>query len=132
MATVPCLLAARCNGAQRGFAVSLRSCTTVLLTCAVTAVLRAIGSPPGAWRSSRAVQRDAGQRRPHPDEPGQRRWHEGPSVASQQAIAIGCRLQGFTVADGSTWWYRIASSPWNNAYYVGADAFYNGAAPGGA
>jgi hypothetical protein len=32
---------------------------------------------------------------------------------------------GFRVADGNTWWYRIASGPWNGAFYVSADAFYN-------
>ena len=40
-------------------------------------------------------------------------------------MQIACKLQGFRVADGNTWWYRIASAPWNNAYYVSADAFYN-------
>ena len=29
------------------------------------------------------------------------------------------------MADGDTWWYEIASSPWNNASYASADAFYN-------
>ena len=40
-------------------------------------------------------------------------------------VAISCRVQGFTVADGNTWWYKIASSPWNGAFYASADAFYN-------
>jgi hypothetical protein len=40
-------------------------------------------------------------------------------------VQIACVLQGFQVADGDTWWYRIASSPWNGAFYVSADAFYN-------
>jgi hypothetical protein len=34
-------------------------------------------------------------------------------------------VRGFKVADGDTWWYKIASSPWNGAYYASADAFYN-------
>lgn len=50
---------------------------------------------------------------------------EGPSIASNQTVQIACKLAGFKVADGNTWWYRIASSPWNGAYYVSADAFYN-------
>ncbi len=50
---------------------------------------------------------------------------EGPSVTSNATIQIACRIVGFRVADGDTWWYRIASSPWNNAYYASADAFYN-------
>ena len=35
------------------------------------------------------------------------------------------------MADGDTWWYQIGSSPWNNAYYVSADAFYNNGATSG-
>ena len=50
---------------------------------------------------------------------------EGPSIASNQTVQIACKLQGFRVADGNTWWYRIASSPWNSQFYVSADAFYN-------
>jgi hypothetical protein len=50
---------------------------------------------------------------------------EGPSIPSNDTIEIACRLPGFAVADGNTWWYRIASSPWNGAYYASADAFYN-------
>jgi hypothetical protein len=56
---------------------------------------------------------------------------EGPSIAAYQTVQIGCRLQGFTVADGNNWWYRIASSPWNNGYYVSADAFYNNGSTSG-
>ena len=41
------------------------------------------------------------------------------------AEAASDKVQGFAVADGDTWWYRIASSPWNGAYYASADAFYN-------
>ena len=50
---------------------------------------------------------------------------QGPSIASNQTVQIACKIQGFRVADGNTWWYKIASSPWNGAYYVSADAFYN-------
>lgn len=50
---------------------------------------------------------------------------EGPSISGGQTVQIACRVQGFKVADGNTWWYRIASSPWNSQYYVSADAFYN-------
>ena len=39
-------------------------------------------------------------------------------------VQITCALTGFRVADGNTWWYQIASSPWNNSY-SSADAFYN-------
>jgi hypothetical protein len=50
---------------------------------------------------------------------------QGASIASNATVQITCALQGFRVADGNTWWYQIASSPWNNAFYVSADAFYN-------
>jgi hypothetical protein len=56
---------------------------------------------------------------------------QGASIAGGQTVQISCRLTGFAVADGNTWWYRIASSPWNNAYYVSADAFYNNGATSG-
>jgi hypothetical protein len=50
---------------------------------------------------------------------------EGPSIQTGQTVGIECKLQGFRVADGNTWWYKVASSPWNGAYYASADAFYN-------
>jgi surface antigen len=56
---------------------------------------------------------------------------EGPSVAGGQTVQIACRLQGFRVADGNTWWYRIAQAPWSDNYYVSADAFYNNGATSG-
>ena len=56
---------------------------------------------------------------------------QGPSIGSNQTVAIACKLPGFRVADGNTWWYRIASAPWNGAYYVSADAFYNNGATSG-
>lgn len=56
---------------------------------------------------------------------------EGPSIAAYETVQIACKLTGFKVADGNTWWYRIAQSPWNDAYYVSADAFYNNGATSG-
>jgi hypothetical protein len=56
---------------------------------------------------------------------------EGPQIALNQTVQIACRLQGFTVADGNTWWYQIASSPWSYTYYVSADPFYNNGATSG-
>jgi hypothetical protein len=50
---------------------------------------------------------------------------EGPTIPSNDTVQIACKITGFTVADGNTWWYLIASSPWNSAYYASADAFYN-------
>ncbi len=51
--------------------------------------------------------------------------YEGPTIASYTTVQIACKLQGFKVQDGNTWWYRIAASPWNSQYYASADAFYN-------
>jgi serine/threonine protein kinase len=56
---------------------------------------------------------------------------EGPTIPAYDTVQISCRVQGFTVADGNTWWYRIASSPWSNQYYGSADAFYNNGATSG-
>jgi Protein of unknown function (DUF2599) len=56
---------------------------------------------------------------------------QGPSIASNATVQITCAIQGFRVADGNTWWYKIASSPWNDAYYASADAFYNNGATSG-
>jgi Cutinase len=50
---------------------------------------------------------------------------QGPSIPSNSTVQIACKVTGFAVADGDTWWYQIASSPWNSAYYASADAFYN-------
>lgn len=49
----------------------------------------------------------------------------GPQIPRYSTVQIACRLQGFAVANGNTWWYRIASPPWNGQYYASADAFYN-------
>lgn len=49
----------------------------------------------------------------------------GPQIQRYATVQISCALPGFAVANGNTWWYRIASSPWNNQYYASADAFYN-------
>jgi hypothetical protein len=50
---------------------------------------------------------------------------QGPSIPSNATVQIACKVNGFAVADGDTWWYRIASGPWNGGYYASADAFYN-------
>jgi hypothetical protein len=56
---------------------------------------------------------------------------EGPEIPSNGTVQIACKVNGFTVADGNTWWYRIASAPWNGSYYGSADAFYNDGATSG-
>jgi hypothetical protein len=55
----------------------------------------------------------------------------GSRLPSNATVQIACKLTGFRVADGNTWWYRIASAPWNNGFYVSADAFYNNGATSG-
>ncbi len=57
--------------------------------------------------------------------------NQGTTIAAYTTVQITCKIQGFTVVDGNSWWYLIASSPWNNAYYVSADAFYNDGATSG-
>lgn len=55
----------------------------------------------------------------------------GPTIGAYQTVQISCKVTGFRVADGDTWWYRVASAPWNNAYYTPADNFYNNGATSG-
>jgi hypothetical protein len=58
--------------------------------------------------------------------------YEGPVIAKYQTVQIACEISnGFRVADGNTYWYKIASDPWNGNYWVSADAFYNNGATSG-
>jgi hypothetical protein len=50
---------------------------------------------------------------------------EGPEIGSNVTVQITCRVQGLEVPDTDTWWYQIASSPWDNTYYSSADPYYN-------
>ena len=56
---------------------------------------------------------------------------QGATIPAFTTVQIACKLTGFAVADGNTWWYRIASSPWNGTFYASADAFYNNGATSG-
>jgi hypothetical protein len=49
----------------------------------------------------------------------------GPAIGKNATIQVACRAYGFAVRDGDPWWYLIASSPWNSAYYASADDFFN-------
>jgi hypothetical protein len=49
----------------------------------------------------------------------------GPDVAPRTRVEVSCRIPGLRVSDGDTWWYRIASPPWDNRFYASADPFYN-------
>ena len=58
---------------------------------------------------------------------------EGQAIAAGQWVQVSCKVYDPTIAsvnpDG--YWYRIASSPWNNAYYSPANTFMNGDPYGG-
>lgn len=49
----------------------------------------------------------------------------GPKIGANATVHVSCRVQGFMVPDGNTWWYRVATAPWSGTYYASADAFYN-------
>jgi hypothetical protein len=57
----------------------------------------------------------------------------GPAIAAGQWVQVSCKVYDPFIAsvnpDG--YWYRIASSPWNNAYYSPANTFMNGDPYGG-
>lgn len=57
----------------------------------------------------------------------------GPAIAAGQWVQVSCKVYDPYIAsvnpDG--YWYRIASSPWNNAYYSPANTFMNGDPYGG-
>lgn len=57
----------------------------------------------------------------------------GPPIAAGQWVDVSCKVYDPFIAsvnpDG--YWYRIASSPWNNAYYSPANTFMNGDPYGG-
>jgi hypothetical protein len=57
----------------------------------------------------------------------------GPAIAAGQWVQVTCKVYDPFIAsvnpDG--YWYRIASSPWNNAYYSPANTFMNGDPYGG-
>lgn len=57
----------------------------------------------------------------------------GPAIGAGQWVEVSCKVYDPTIAsvnpDG--YWYRIASSPWSNAYYSPANTFMNGDPYGG-
>lgn len=50
---------------------------------------------------------------------------EGASIPAYTTVDVTCRVQGLTVSDGNVWWYRVASSPWSDEFWVSADPFFN-------
>jgi hypothetical protein len=57
----------------------------------------------------------------------------GDKIPPRQVVQVSCKVHDGTIAsvnpDG--YWYRIASSPWNNNYYAAANTFLNGDPPNG-
>jgi surface antigen len=58
---------------------------------------------------------------------------QGPAIGSGAWVQVSCKVYDPAIAsvnpDG--YWYRIASAPWNNAYYSPANTFMNGDPYGG-
>lgn len=52
----------------------------------------------------------------------------GPRIGVGQWVQVSCKVYDPTIQSASPdgYWYRIQSSPWNNAYYAVANTFMNG------
>jgi hypothetical protein len=57
----------------------------------------------------------------------------GQQVAAGQWVQVSCKVYEPTIqsVNPDGYWYRIATSPWNNAYYAPANNFLNGDPPQG-
>jgi hypothetical protein len=57
----------------------------------------------------------------------------GPSISFGQSVQVSCKIYDPSIpsARPGGYWYRIASSPWNNSYYAIANTFLNGDPPDG-
>ncbi len=57
----------------------------------------------------------------------------GPQIAAGQWVQVSCKVYDPTIqsVNPDGYWYRIASSPWNNTYYSPANTFMNGDPYGG-
>lgn len=57
----------------------------------------------------------------------------GPVIAPMTYVEVSCKVLPAKTIDTALpggYWYRIASAPWNNAYYAAANTFWNGDIPG--
>jgi Protein of unknown function (DUF2599) len=56
----------------------------------------------------------------------------GQKIAPFQWVDVSCKVFAPQIqsANPDGYWYRIASPPWNNAYYAVANTFWNGDVPG--
>jgi hypothetical protein len=50
---------------------------------------------------------------------------QGESIPPFTTVDVGCRVEGFAVESGNTWWYRLAAPPNNDRFFASADGFYN-------
>jgi hypothetical protein len=57
----------------------------------------------------------------------------GPKIPAAAWVQVTCKVYAPAIqsANPDGYWYRIASSPWNNAYYAVANTFMNGDPWGG-
>ncbi|HEX6687958.1 MAG TPA: hypothetical protein VF085_04750 [Solirubrobacterales bacterium] len=57
----------------------------------------------------------------------------GPAIAAGQWVQVACKVYDPTIqsVNPDGYWYRIASTPWNGAYYSPANTFMNGDPYGG-
>lgn len=56
----------------------------------------------------------------------------GPRVAPFQWVEVACKVRAPSIKSASPdgYWYRLSSDPWDGAYYVVANTFWNGDVPG--
>jgi hypothetical protein len=56
----------------------------------------------------------------------------GPKIGAYAWVDVSCKVYAPQIvsANPDGYWYRIASPPWNNAYYAVANTFWNGDVPG--
>ena len=52
----------------------------------------------------------------------------GPTLAAAEYVEVSCKVLDGTVSSSNPdgYWYRLASDPWNDAYYAPANVFMNG------
>lgn len=93
----------------------------------------AAGDEPGTSTSAAAPPDSGGAAMPETVGGQTKTWSDpasaggtvGEVIPAGRTVLVSCRLEGFAVENGNTWWYRIADQPWNDAFYATADAFYN-------
>jgi serine/threonine protein kinase len=49
----------------------------------------------------------------------------GATITSGETVEVTCKVVGLQEVEGNAYWYEIASSPWNNAFYAPSNNFYS-------